>query len=146
MSERQLVVFQLGEENYGVGIDTVREIITHAEITPIPESPPHVKGVINLRGQVVPVVSLVHWMALRSAGTMAGRIIVLEVGEATVGCIVDSVEEVLRIDEADIEPAISVTGVMPEYVEGIAKLQGRLIILVNLRQMLASEGLGLQTV
>lgn len=139
MSERQVVVFRLGEEHYGVGIEAVREIITLVEITPMPESPPHMEGVINLRGHVIPVMSLVSRLALRSEATRAGRIIVLEVNDATVGCIVDSVEEVLRINEADIEPATNVTGAIPQYVDGIAKLEGRLIILVNLHQLLEDE-------
>lgn len=101
MAEQQAVIFRLGEESYGVDIATVREIITRPEITPVPESPEYTEGIINLRGHVVPVMNLRRRMGLdgQTGGTTQDRIIILESGDTTVGCIVDSVDEVLRIDE-----------------------------------------------
>ncbi|MEW6244461.1 MAG: chemotaxis protein CheW [Bacillota bacterium] len=94
--ERQIVAFSLGGESYGVANGTVREIITMRKVTPVPQTPSFVEGVINLRGHVVPVIDPKKRLGLPpGAGGRGARIMVVETNSATVGCIVDTVDEVL---------------------------------------------------
>ena len=139
--ERQLVVFQLGAELYGVDIARVHEIIRLQTITRVPRAPSFVEGVINLRGKVIPVVDLRRRFGLPTAEhTRATRIVVVEIGDQVVGIIVDSVSEVLRVSTATIEPPSPVVaGIDSEYLHGIAKLPERLVILLDLDRVLARE-------
>jgi purine-binding chemotaxis protein CheW len=122
--ERQLVVFQLGAELYGVEISRVHEIIRLQEVTRVPHSPPFVEGVINLRGKVISVINLRRRFGLPTADdTRAGRIVVVDINDQVVGMVVDGVSEVLRVNTATIEPpSPAVAGIDSEYLEGIAKL------------------------
>ena len=139
--ERQLVVFQLGAELYGVEISRVHEIIRLMAITRVPRAPSFVEGVINLRGKVIPVVDLRRRFGLPQAEhTRASRIVVVELGEHVVGIIVDAVSEVLRVNTATIEPPSPVVaGIDSEYLSGIAKVDEQLIILLDLDRVLARE-------
>lgn len=143
--ERQLVVFALGKESYGVEITSVREIINMQRITPLPEAPAFMEGVINLRGRVVPVIDLRKRLGLPvSEAGHETRIMVVEVGQTAVGCIVDAVWEVLTIAADTIEPAAGVEGIRAEYLEGIAKAGEQLVILVDLRRVVAGVELAAQ--
>jgi purine-binding chemotaxis protein CheW len=137
--ERQLVVFQLGAEFYGVDIARVHEIIRLQSITRVPRAPAFVEGVINLRGKVIPVVDLRRRFGLESSEhTRASRIVVVEIGDNVVGVIVDGVSEVLRVTGASVEPPSPVVaGIESEYIHGIAKLDDRLVILLDLDRVLA---------
>jgi purine-binding chemotaxis protein CheW len=139
--ERQLVVFQLGAELYGVDIARVHEIIRLQSITRVPRAPSFVEGVINLRGKVIPVVDLRRRFGLPLAEhTRATRTVVVEIGDQVVGIIVDSVSEVLRVSTSTIEPPSPVVaGIDSEYLQGIAKLPERLVILLDLDRVLARE-------
>jgi purine-binding chemotaxis protein CheW len=139
--ERQLVVFQLGAELYGVDIARVHEIIRLQAITRVPRAPKFVEGVINLRGKVIPVVDLRRRFGLPTAEhTRATRIVVVEIGDQVVGIIVDSVSEVLRINTSTVEPPSPVVaGIDSEYLHGIAKLPERLVILLDLDRVLARD-------
>jgi purine-binding chemotaxis protein CheW len=139
--ERQLVVFQLGAELYGVDIARVHEIIRLQTITRVPRAPSFVEGVIHLRGKVIPVVDLRRRFGLPLADhTRATRTVVVEIGDQVVGIIVDSVSEVLRVSTATIEPPSPVVaGIDSEYLQGIAKLPERLVILLDLDRVLARE-------
>lgn len=139
--ERQLVVFQLGAELYGVDIARVHEIIRWQSVTRVPRSPEFVEGVINLRGKVIPVVDLRRRFGLAIADhTRASRIVVVELGDQVVGIVVDGVSEVLRINSATIEPPSPVVaGIDSEYLHGIAKLADRLIMLLDLDRILARD-------
>ena len=139
--ERQLVVFQLGAELYGVDIARVHEIIRLQTITRVPRAPSFVEGVINLRGKVIPVVDLRRRFGLPLAEhTRATRTVVVEIGDQVVGMIVDSVSEVLRVSTSTIEPPSPVVaGIDSEYLHGIAKLPERLVILLDLDRVLARE-------
>src|SRR5579859_1448251 len=139
--ERQLVVFQLGAEFYGVDIARVHEIIRLQTITRVPRAPSFVEGVINLRGKVIPVVDLRRRFGLPTAEhSRASRIVVVEIGDQVVGIVVDAVSEVLRVNSASIEPPSPVVaGVDSEYISGIAKLPERLVILLDLDRVLARE-------
>lgn len=139
--EIQLVIFRLRDEEFGADITSVLEISRLLDITHIPEAPGFVEGVINLRGQVIAVVDLARQFGLGEQKELpkTARIVVIEVGGETVGLIVDEVPEVLRIAEADIEPAPEIiqTGVKRDYIKGVGKLGERLIILLDLNRVLA---------
>jgi purine-binding chemotaxis protein CheW len=139
--ERQLVVFELGAELYGVEIARVHEIIRLQSITRVPRAPSFVEGVINLRGKVIPVVDLRRRFGLPTAEhTRASRIVVVEIGDQVVGVVVDGVSEVLRVNTATVEPPSPVVaGIDSEYLHGIAKLPERLVILLDLDRVLARE-------
>jgi purine-binding chemotaxis protein CheW len=139
--ERQLVVFQLSAEFYGVEIARVHEIIRLQTVTRVPRAPAFVEGVINLRGKVIPVVDLRRRFGLPTADhTRASRIVVVELGDQVVGVVVDGVSEVLRVNGATVEPPSPVVaGVDSEYIHGIAKLDERLVILLDLDRVLAQN-------
>lgn len=137
----QLVVFELADEVYGVDISRVQEIIRMTTITRLPRAPEFVEGVINLRGRVIPVVDLKRRFGLAEGGrTKACRIVVVDVGDHTIGMVVDAVSEVLRVPAAAVEPPSPVvTTVDSDYLRGIARLEGRLVILLDLDKVLTWE-------
>ena len=139
--ERQLLVFDLAGEVYGVNIETVREIIRMREVTYVPDAPDFVEGVINLRGRVIPVVDLRKRFSLAvTDATAESRVVVVDIGGQDIGVIVDAVTEVLRIAEDSVEPASSlVTTEDSYYIEGIAKVGDRLLILLDIDRALADE-------
>lgn len=135
----QMVVFQLGGEEFGVEIMKVQEIIRMPEITQIPQSPEYVEGVINLRGKIIVVINLDKRFNLSSKDVDEhSRIIVVEIGDNVVGMIVDSVNEVLRINASSIDPApeLVTSSVSKEYITGVGKLDDRLLILLDLAKVL----------
>ncbi|HHY60068.1 MAG TPA: chemotaxis protein CheW [Clostridia bacterium] len=137
--EEQLVVFQLGNETYGIEISVVHEIIRMQSITKVPRTPEFVEGVINLRGRIIPVIDLHKRFGLPvEEETTHSRIIVVEVKGVTVGMIVDSVSEVLRLPTANIAPPppAIVGGIETEYLRGVGKWQDKLIILLDLDRVL----------
>jgi purine-binding chemotaxis protein CheW len=141
--ERQLVVFSLLNENYGIDIYKVQEIIQYREITYVPKAPPFVKGVINLRGKIIPVIDLKERFGLAEKEvTNDTRIIVVEIASQTVGLIVDSVTEVLRISTSNIEPPPPVTTIEVDFIEGVGKLDERLIIILDIDRILSKEERG----
>jgi purine-binding chemotaxis protein CheW len=137
--EKQLVVFDLAAEAYGVDINAVQGIIRMQTITKVPRTPDFVEGVINLRGEVIPVVDLRKRFGLKVAEeTKDSRIVVVYIGEQQVGMVVDAVTEVLRISADSIEPPSPViTSADSAYLMGIAKLEDRLITLLDLEQALS---------
>jgi purine-binding chemotaxis protein CheW len=132
--ETQIVVFELGDERYGLDIAKVYEIIRHQPITAVPQAPAFVEGVINLRGRIIPVVDLRDRFGMtEGALTKASRIVVCEAAGTRVGLVVDGVSEVLMIAAEAIEPTPDVAaGHDAAYLRGIAKLGERLIILLDL--------------
>lgn len=140
-TQRQLVLFDLASENYAVDIHQVREIIRVPHITRVPQAPEFVEGVINLRGNVIPVLDLRKRFGLgEGEATDRRRIIVVEMDDRTIGMIVDAVSEVLRIDESLIDdPSPYIVSVNTRYIEGIVKLEDKLVVLLHLDQVL-SEG------
>ena len=137
----QLVTFSIGSEEFGVDILKVMEIIRTMEITKVPKSPDFVEGVINLRGTVIPIIDLRRRFGLEpKKGDTDTRIIVIEINSMTVGFVVDSVSEVLRIPASTVEPAPAVvSGLDSDYISGVGKLQDRLLILLDLDKLLSSE-------
>ena len=130
----QLVTFRIGNEELGIDIQKVQEINRMIEITKIPNTPAHVEGVVNLRGKIIPIISLRTKLGFGEAERdKATRIMVVEIDGNVLGFIVDSVSEVLRIHDAKIEPTPSITGgTDANYIDGVINLGDRLLILLNL--------------
>jgi len=138
----QLVIFQLAGEEFGVEIMQVQEIIRMPDITRIPQSPPYVGGVINLRGKIIVVINLDTRFGLEAKELDEdSRIIIVEVGESVVGMVVDSVSEVLQLPAADVEPAPEIISakIRADYLRGVGKLDDRLLILLDLEKVMSAE-------
>lgn len=134
----QLVTFKIAEEEFGVEILAVQEIIRIMQITTVPRAPAFIEGVINLRGKVIPVIDMRKRFGLpvveRDSQT---RIIVMEFNQKIVGFLVDAVSEVLRIPADTVEaPPPVVAGIGSEYIKGVGKLDDRLLILMDLDSLL----------
>lgn len=139
--EKQLVVFDLGKEHYGMDILAVDGIIKMQEITSVPLSLKFVVGVTNLRGEVLPIIDLRKRLGLEEhEETNDTRIIVVNLDSKKIGMIVDEVSEVLTISDEDIDPTPPIINtVNTSFITGIAKVDKRLITLLDLRKVLSSE-------
>ena len=137
----QLVSFNIGQEEFGLSIQSIQEINRMVEITRVPNSPEFVSGVINLRGKVIPIINLRKRFGFPPKESDRNtRIIVVELGEMVVGFIVDAVSEVLRIPKNITEPPPSiVAGIGSEYITAVAKLENRLLILLDLERILKDK-------
>lgn len=138
----QLVGFRIKDEYFGVNILSVQEIIRSARITPVPNSPDFVEGVINLRGDIIPVVDLRKRLSLFDEGAeQRSWILILDIDNKIIGFIVDEVTEVLKIDEESIEPApdIVVSGLQSQYIYGVVDIEDRLVIILDFDRVLMGE-------
>ena len=140
----QLVSFVIGKEQFGVDILMVQEIIRMAPITPIPNAPEFIEGVINLRGHIIPVIDLRKRLRLPPAGDghrENTRILIIDIQDRVTGFIVDSVSEVLKIQAQAIEPPpeIVMAGLKSQYIFGVCKLEERLLILLDFSKILQVE-------
>jgi purine-binding chemotaxis protein CheW len=137
----QVVSFRLGSEEYGVDISQVQEIIRMVEITHVPRAPKFMEGVINLRGQLIPIIDLRTRFGMpRIDATKSTRIIVTEIGSKRVGIVVDSVSEVLNIPLENVEDAPEmIAGVGTEYIQGVGKMDERLIIMLDLTMVISAD-------
>ena len=134
----QIVGFRIGRETFGVRISHVHEIVRVPEITAVPESPDYVEGVINLRGKIISVVDLRKRFGEKQiTNSRKNRILVVEVENKMVGLIVDAASEVMKIPETEIDlpPNVFEDGEL-NYVTGVGKTKGRLVILVDLTRVL----------
>lgn len=136
----QVATFHIGSEEYGVDISQIQEIIRMVEITRVPRTPAFMEGVINLRGQLIPIVDLRARFGLeRREPTKNTRIIVTDIGTKRVGIIVDSATEVLTIPLESIEePPEMIAGVGADYLQGVGKVGDRLIILLDLTMVISA--------
>jgi purine-binding chemotaxis protein CheW len=151
LSERQYLRFALADGAYAVPIDAVREILELAPITPLPQMPPFVRGVMNLRGAVVPVIDLAARYGLPVASV--GRrscIVVVDVpspepsrpGSQVLGLLVDAVHEVLDLDPVDLDAAPALgTRIAPEFIAGITRLRGAMLVILHLPHSLDTDAL-----
>jgi len=137
----QLVSFKLSGETYGIEITKIREIILVGEITRVPETPHYIKGLINLRSSVIPVIDLRARFGLAETPlTQDSRIMVLNVGQRTIGIVVDSVSEVLRVSEEQISPAPpTVASLGNEYMTGLVRLDEQLLILLDVDKLFGEQ-------
>lgn len=133
-----LVTFTLGKEEFGVAIGSVQEIIRATDITAVPGAPGHVRGVINLRGKIIPVVDLRKRFTLPAAEAGdAQRIVVVELGEKRIGMLVDGVSQVIKVPAGVVEALPEeATTVNENYISGVGKLENRLIIMLDLNRSL----------
>ena len=150
VEEKQYLTFMLGGEMFSIDILCIKEIIWYASLTEVPMMPACIRGVINLRGAVVPVMDLSSRFGKPS--TPVGKstcIVIIEVatqveGERqNMGVVVDSVQAVLEIPASEIEPAPSFGAkIRPDFIEGIGKVNGKFVILLNVDRVLSSEEIG----
>ncbi len=139
---QQLVSFRLAQEEYGIEITKVQEIILMGEITRVPQTPKFIKGLINLRSTVIPIVDLRTRFGLPDQeASDETRIMVVNVTGKTIGIIVDAVSEVLRVSPDQVSaPPPTVTGLGKEYLTGLVQLESRLLILLDIDKILGEEG------
>jgi purine-binding chemotaxis protein CheW len=139
--QMKMIVFQLNQEEYGISVDKVRSIEKIQVITRVPGTKPFVKGVINLRGIVTPVIDLrTRFDMQQKPFSDSSRIIVAALDHYEVGLIVDAANDVIDLEMDEIEPAPEVVGaVEADYVEGVAKIGRRLIIILDLNKVLAAD-------
>ena len=136
--ELQVVGFRIGRETFGLPISMVREIIRVPEITAVPNAPDYIEGVINLRGRIIPVVDLRKRFGEKSfEPDKKNRVVVVELERRAIGLIVNSASEVLRIAPSEIEQPHNVfqEGEL-DYITGVGKLKGRLVLLLDLHRVL----------
>ena len=137
---KQLVGFFIGDEMFGVDILTVQEIIRDSPITPIPDAPDFLEGVINLRGSIIPVIDLRKRLKLVKPANLDLEvwIIILTVEGRVTGFVVDRVTKVLQVPESSIKPPpdIVVAGLKSQYIHGVCKLDQRLLILLEFSRIL----------
>jgi len=137
--ELKVIVFALGSEEYGIEVDKVRTIERMSPITRVPKTPAFVKGVINLRGVVLPIIDLRGRFGLpETEATENTRIIMVSVGDIEVGFVVDAANDVMDIDSDSIDsPPEVVGGIRAKYLQGVAKIEdNRLLIMLNLSEVL----------
>lgn len=145
---RQYLTFVVGGENYGIAILGVKEIIEYDEVTPVPMMPACIRGVINLRGTVVPVLDLASRFG-RNTSVVTRRtcIVIVEVGDddarQDVGVVVDSVNAVIELVAEDIQPAPAFGArIRVDFIEGMGRVNGRFVILLDMARVLSSEEIG----
>jgi purine-binding chemotaxis protein CheW len=139
--ELHLVTFVLEKEEFGIPIERTREIVRVGDITRVPQAPPHIRGVMNLRGRILPVVEIRTRFGL-SPATLAprSRVVVVEAHGRTVGILVDSVAQVVKVAESAVVAAPEeVVSHRADYITGVARLGSRLIILLELEKALLLE-------
>lgn len=134
---QQMVLFLLGSEEYGIPISQVKELIHYVGATQLPQAPDAVEGVINLRGNVVPVVELARRLGM-SAGSEEKKAIIVETGGQVIGILVDEVTEVITLQDTAIEP-VPVSASANDYISGIGKVSDRLLILLNVDKLFSAS-------
>ncbi len=139
--EIQLVVFMLNEEEFACDINNVREVVKMLKVTPLPKSIDFVEGVINMRGEVIPVIDLRKRFGMDEAERNdANRIIIAEVEDQMFGLIVDSVSEVARIPNDQVQDAPNqVAGGRTELIAGVGKIDERMLIILDIDRILSTE-------
>jgi len=139
--EKQLVIFELGAENFGIEIASVEGINKMMDITKIPKAPDYMLGITNLRGSVLPVIDLQKRFGMaEQEHTSETRIVVASMDGVKIGMVVSAVSEVLTIDDKVIEPPPPLmSNINSEYIVGVAKIDKRLVILLDLAKVLSAD-------
>ncbi len=140
--EKQFIVFTINDEKFGVDVKQIKQIIPLSETTHIPNAPSFVEGVINLRGDIIPIIDLKCKLSLelKSINKKEGKIIIVELDDNNIGMKVDSVSEMMRIYQDEIaEPPKIVKGINRNYLKGLGKLNDRLLILLDLNKILSED-------
>lgn len=142
-----LVTFKIGNELYGIDIMEVREIVTLLEVTPIPNSPSFVDGVINLRGEIIPIVDLSKRFHFSSSEfteeeELLRGIIIINADDMIIGVIIDQVNRVITINFEDIQPPPQViAGIGAEFIQGVVKKEENLLIILNIKKLFNKQEL-----
>lgn len=142
MDTMQLVIFGLNEQQYGIDIFKVNEIVPYSKPTKIPNSPDYIEGVLNLRGRVIPIINLKTRFNLEDGGTDdRTRIIVSNTGGNVAGFVVDEASEVLTVNKDSIEPVSEiVNSISKKYISGVGKLEnGKMYVLLNFDELYAED-------
>jgi len=142
VAENQYVVFKLGKGEFGIDIMNVKEISSYEEAISLPNTPSFIEGVINYRGNVIPIINLKKRLSLGEFEvTKDTRIIVINLDEKEIGFIVDEASQTLRVNNEQIDPAPSfISGVDKKYITGVGKLdEKRLLILIDLKKILSAD-------
>ncbi len=147
MAEKQYVIFKLEDEKYGVDISGVSSIAERMEITPIPDSPATIAGMINLRGEIIPVVDLKKRFNIKinseESASKNGRILIYNTSTRDIGFIVDDASQVLHFNEDDIESSEAIlSGESKKFIAGIGKNDNDIYILLDFDKILSEEELG----
>ena len=143
--ERQYLTFMLGEEMFAIGILSIREIIEYGFVTAVPMTPPFIRGVINLRGAVVPVIDLALRFGRKASGsTKRTCIVIVEIsspkGNHDIGVVVDAVNEVLEISHGDIEPPPEFGArVRSDFIRGMGKINDKFVIILDVNRVLSVD-------
>ena len=142
--ELHLVTFHLGAEEFGIPIETVREVLRVGDITRVPQAPPHVKGITNLRGRIVPIVSIKTRMGLPDTPlTARSRCVLAEVHGRLLGLLVDAVSSVVKVPSAVVAPPPEeIMTAATDYITGVARVGSRLIILLQLEKAMLLDARG----
>lgn len=141
MAENQFVIFKLGEERYAVDILNVGGISEFRDVTKVPNAPYFIDGIINLRGDIIPIVSLKKRFNIpEKAVDSDTRIIINNIRGKDIGFVVDEASQVIKIDDADIEDAPDIVkGADRQYISGVGKVNDQIVILLNLEKILNEE-------
>lgn len=136
----QIVCFKIGNEEYGIDILQVQEILKIPKVTKLPKSSSHVLGVIDLRGRVIPIIDLGKKFGIISDLSKSSRAIVVNIEGKQVGLAIDSVSHVVKVDSNEIEPPPPVVkGISGKYIVGIAKLKSGFVVILDINQIFSSE-------
>jgi len=133
----QIVNFTVGDVNYGVPVEQVREVRDVQAVTPVPGAPSYIEGVTNLRGQIITVMNLRKRLNIEETEGGGEKIIVIELGKAAVGVVVDTVTEVSTLAGADIERHMQVTKKLDDYLVGVGKQGEKLIVILDLAKIIS---------
>lgn len=142
MAERQFVIFRLNEEKYALDINHVGGITECSDLTPVPDSEPYVRGLMNLRGQIMPIIDLKNRFGIAKGEKPEDRVIIVRTGEQELGFIVDDASQALTVDESDIDPPPGI--IMKEdneYLSGVVKHGNEIIIMIDLTKVLSMNEL-----
>ncbi|WP_378951167.1 chemotaxis protein CheW [Pelosinus sp. sgz500959] len=138
--EIQLVTFRLASEEYGLPITKVQEINRLVPVTKLPQTPNFMEGIINLRGRIIPVIDLrKRFEMVISDHDDDTRIIIVEINGQVVGVTVDAVTEVISLHTANIEPPPATVALDSKYIDGVGKINDRLIILLDIDKILTDQ-------
>jgi purine-binding chemotaxis protein CheW len=131
---RELIAFRIGDQEFTVNVMSVREIRGWTTATPMPHTPPYMKGVINLRGAVLPIVDLSHRLGMKPAEPTARHVIIVaQVHDRIVGLLVDAVSDILTVTDDNIQPTPEIASdVERSFARGILAMEGRMICLIEL--------------
>jgi purine-binding chemotaxis protein CheW len=139
---QRFLSFALGNEGFAIPLLTVKEVIALPEITALPGTPPHFLGIMNLRGQIIPIVDLRLKLKTRKAGGEGSEnaVVILDLAQVCVGVVVDSVDSVLTLGKSQVSPSPQVeTSLNTDYLQGVARVGEKLVLLLDVQQVLDLE-------